>query len=430
MADIVIMPKLGFDMAEGTLVRWVIGEGKEVTKGAVLAEIETDKATVEVESTFSGMVVRHLVPQGEIVPVNTPIAVIAAPGEKVDYQALGLAAEIASPPAGVVSQPTSEIPEAPAQVDNKVSEIAEDGRLPGNVKASPLARRVAEEKNIDLLLVKGTGPGGRITRKDVESHTPEAVNAITPKPTAATTPLPVLSGEALPDQVLPVSRLRAAISRRMVEAKQQIPHFYVTHEYDMEALMSLRQQVNSLLAEDQKTSVNDYLVKAVALALREFPNLNASLSGEQILRHAAVHIGIGKQLSGIGGFAASTVKDAYIFRRFAAIFFADKTTYILMHLLGLLRCCCSAGPYGPNRLVCHNQMLRIGQAHICQPAHKLAGYNIEGDSALALFQSFTQAENRNQFVPHRCLNLPIHGLVSFAKVLPSLRVPYDDVTAS
>lgn len=310
MADIVIMPKLGFDMAEGTLVRWVIGEGKEVTKGGVLAEIETDKATVEVESTVSGVVVRHLVPQGEIVPVNTPIAVIAAPGEKVDYQALGLAAEIASPPAGVVSQPIAIIPEAPVQVDNEVSEIAEDGRLPGGIKASPLARRVAEEKNIDLRLVKGTGPGGRINRKDVESYTPEAVIAITPKPAAATTPLPVLSGEALPDQVLPVSRLRAAISRRMVEAKQQIPHFYVTHEYDMAELMKLRKQLNAMLPEDQKISVNDFLIKASALALRAFPNLNAALdvSKNQVVRFGQVNIGVAVAVE--NGLLTVVCKDA------------------------------------------------------------------------------------------------------------------------
>ncbi|MCU0485285.1 MAG: 2-oxo acid dehydrogenase subunit E2 [Anaerolineales bacterium] len=296
MAEIVIMPKLGFDMAEGTLVRWVIGEGKEVSKGAVLAEIETDKATVEVESPFGGVVVRHLVPQGEIVPVNTPIAVIASAGEKVDYEALGLAAETAPSPAGGAVPSIPETSAAPVQVEQELSDLADDGRLPGGVKASPLARRVAEEKNIDLRLVKGTGPGGRITRKDVEAFTPapEVITAAAPKPAASTTPIPVVSGEAIPDQSLPVSRLRAAIIRRMVEAKQQIPHFYVTHEYDMAELMRLRKQVNALLPEDQKISVNDFIIKAAALALRSFPNLNASLdaSKNQIVQFGRVNIGV------------------------------------------------------------------------------------------------------------------------------------------
>lgn len=296
MADIVIMPKLGFDMAEGTLVRWVIGEGSEVTKGAVLAEIETDKATVEVESTFSGVVVRHLVRQGEIVPVNTPIAVIAAEGEKVDFQALGIGEEQAAPPAGAAepaSQPAPEKPEAPVPAVPEPAEEGVDGRLPGGIKASPLARRVAEERGVDLQLVKGSGPGGRIVKSDIEAYTPIAEAA----PAAAVAkPLPVstLGGEVYPDTFIPLSRLRAAIGRRLVEVKQQVPHFYITHEYDMAAVMKLRKQVNAMLPEDQRISVNDFIVKAAALALRAFPNLNASLdlANNQIVQYGQVNIGV------------------------------------------------------------------------------------------------------------------------------------------
>ncbi len=298
MAEIVIMPKLGFDMAEGTLVRWVIGEGRDVTKGAVLAEIETDKATVEVESTFSGVVVRHLVKQGDVVPVNTPIAVIGAAGEKVDFQALGLSAEkaaapAASAPAIPAAQPVAAAAAAiaPAAVEELV-----EGHLPGGVKASPLARRVAEEKGLDLRLVRGSGPGGRITRTDVAAYTPEMAAAPMAVSPATVTPLPapMAGGEFRPDQAIPVSKLRAAIGRRLVEAKQQVPHFYVTHEYNMAAVMDLRKQINAMLPEDQKISVNDFIVRAVALALRAFPNLNASLDAvhNQVIQHGQVNVGV------------------------------------------------------------------------------------------------------------------------------------------
>ena len=305
MAEIVNMPKLGFDMAEGTLVRWVVQEGETVAKGGVLAEIETDKATVEVESAYDGVVASHLVKTGDIVPVNTPIAVITAPGEK--YEAAGPAsaeAPATTPAAAPVSSSLVE-PSIPSPAE------AGEVNLPGGVKASPLARRMAGERGIDLRLVPGSGPGGRVSKKDVEAYllhpAPQPVQAL---PSAGAVPPLPLPSEAprLTDELVPLNRLRSIIARRMVEAKQQVPHFYVTHEYDMQALMSLRQQVNSLLAEDQKTSVNDYLVKAVALALREFPNLNASLSGEQILRHAAVHIGIAVAVE--GGLLTIVCRDA------------------------------------------------------------------------------------------------------------------------
>lgn len=316
MADIVIMPKLGFDMAEGTLVRWVVGEGKEVTKGAVLAEIETDKATVEVESGFSGIVVRHLVPQGEIVPVNTPIAVIAAEGEKVDYQALGLTGEAASVPEASptpAEQPVKGSPAPAAPTAAQPAEEVTDNRLPGGVKASPLARRVADEKGIDLQLVKGSGPGGRITRADVEAYTPSAASQPSaPKTTPTQAPLPekIVSGVPQPDRYIPVSKLRAAISRRLVEVKQQVPHFYITHEFDMAELMMLRKQVNALLPEDQKVSVNDFIVKAAALALRTFPNLNASLdsANNQIVQFGNVNIGVAVAVE--NGLLTVVCKDA------------------------------------------------------------------------------------------------------------------------
>ena len=169
--------------------------------------------------------------------------------------------------------------------------------FPGGVKASPLARRIAQEKGIDLRLVRGTGPAGRITRKDVlEYHPAAAVAAAPARPITAAAPL--AAGPAPADQSVPVNRLRAAIGRRMSEAKQQVPHFYVTHEYDVEALMALRKQINELLPEEEKVSVNDFIVRAAALALREFPNLNASLQGNSILRHGQVNVGVAVAVEG------------------------------------------------------------------------------------------------------------------------------------
>jgi pyruvate dehydrogenase E2 component (dihydrolipoamide acetyltransferase) len=297
MADTVNMPKLGFDMAEGTLVRWVVQEGEKIDKGNVLAEIETDKATVEVESPFAGVVARHLVKQGDIVPVNTPIAVIAAPGEDIPVEAPQPGATETPPPAekgktesGAAIAAEAEVKSAPAGADM----ISAAVDLPGGVKASPLARRLAQERNIDLAGVRGSGPGGRITRKDIENYrpAPAAATAVTAQP-AAVSPQAVMESVAIP-----VNRLRAAIGRRMTESKQNLPHFYVTHEYDMAAVMELRKQVNVLLPENEKTSVNDFILKAAALGLREFPNLNASLDGAQIIRHGAVNMGVAVAVDG------------------------------------------------------------------------------------------------------------------------------------
>lgn len=322
MAEVVNMPKLGFDMAEGTLVRWVVQEGESVSKGAVLAEIETDKATVEVESSFAGVVARHLVPEGEVVPVNKPIAVIAAAGETVDYSSLlGEAApETAPKKAEAAPEPKSE---EQGQAEEAVSAQAEtaqpeqeSSKADGRVMASPLARRVADEQGIDLKSVKGTGPGGRITKKDIEEFqkkdTPAKSAAAAPAavqaPVETGLPLPPLSTEpARETQNVQLNRLRAAIGRRMTEAKQQVPHFYVTHEYDMAAVMELRSQVNALLPEDQKTSVNDFIIRAVALTLIEFPNLNASLNGEQIIRHGQINIGVAVAVE--GGLLTVVCKD-------------------------------------------------------------------------------------------------------------------------
>lgn len=306
MAETVTMPKLGFDMAEGTLVRWVIQEGENVAKGKVLAEIETDKATVEVESNFDGILARHLVATGDIVPVNTPIAIVTAPGEALP--------EASAPKVEAAPAPKAELPSASPAVGAQATMAPETGPME-MVKASPLARRMARDLKIDLAALKGSGPGGRIVRQDIDQYlaappAPASVPAATPAVVAAqaapaapqAVPLPALaplSTQPAPaDEVIPLNRLRAAIGRRMVEAKQQVPHFYVTHEYDMAAVMELRKKLNALLPENEKLSVNDFIIKATALALRQFPNLNASLKGEDIVRHGQVNVGVAVAVEG------------------------------------------------------------------------------------------------------------------------------------
>lgn len=321
MADTVQMPKLGFDMAEGTLVRWVKAEGEKVAKGDILAEIETDKATVEVESPYTGVVLRQLVEEKSVVPVGTPIAVIGEPGEKVEQPAAAAPAGKTAPqaaaapgPSAEPSRPAAQTPAAPVQS--------------GPVKASPLAKKMAQDSGISLAALQGTGPGGRIVRKDIETalsagaKAPVAApapvqpaapgpvpGAAAPKPGVVGLPVPaVLAGEVPADQHVPVERLRAAIGRRMTESKQQLPHFYITHEYDMAAVMEMRKQANELLPDDQKLSVNDFIVKAVALTLRQFPNVNASLVGSEIVRHGHVNVGVAVALE--NGLLTVVARDA------------------------------------------------------------------------------------------------------------------------
>lgn len=288
MAEIVNMPKLGFDMAEGTLVRWVKAEGDRVERGEVLAEIETDKATVEVESQATGIIHKHLVQEGTHVPVGDPIAVVGEEGEEVDVETLAgkeAGAAQAAEPEEAEGQATADTREAPAPSEDGRERERVEGQLPGGVRASPVARRIAEEQKVDLSTVEGSGPGGRIVRKDVE----RALERKPARPEAR--PAYVAPGAPRETERIEVSRLRARIGQRMTESKQQIPHFYVSADLDAGPLMDLRRQANEFLPEEDKISVNDFLVKACALTLRDFPNLNASLEGDEIVHHGEINIG-------------------------------------------------------------------------------------------------------------------------------------------
>jgi pyruvate dehydrogenase E2 component (dihydrolipoamide acetyltransferase) len=268
MAEIIAMPKLGFDMAEGTLVRWLKHEGETVAKGEVLAEIETDKATVEVEASVSGTVRRLLVVERSTVPVGAPIAVLGSPDESIDDLGPSI------PPAPSAA-PTRAAPEAVRAPTHPSQPSAAAEGVPGGVRASPIARRIAEEQGIDLSRLQGSGPEGRIVKKDVIAAAPAPAG------------VPAGTGESIP-----LTRLRAAIGRRMQSSKQQVPHFYLTVDLDVRTLVDLRSQLNAVQPEDARFSVNDFVIKAAGLALRDVPGLNASLHGDSLVRHAEVNIGV------------------------------------------------------------------------------------------------------------------------------------------
>jgi pyruvate dehydrogenase E2 component (dihydrolipoamide acetyltransferase) len=295
VATVVSMPKLGFDMAEGTLVRWVRAEGDTIEKGEILAEIETDKATVEVEAAESGMIRKLLIPEGTAVPIGTPIAVLGTPDEPLDA--------LPEAPAPAAPKPRDAAAAPSATAEPASSELA--AGLPGGVRASPLARRMAAEHAVDLRQVSGSGPGGRVTRRDIAAalEGAPASSPTFPAPSAMTRP-PVPAR----DEVLSPSKLRQAIGRRMTSSKQQVPHFYLTADLDVAQLVQLRAEANAALPDEARLSFHDFVVRASALALRSFPALNATLNGDRIVRHAAVNVGSAVAVE--GGLLTIVVRDA------------------------------------------------------------------------------------------------------------------------
>lgn len=276
MADLITMPKLGFDMAEGTLVEWLKKPGDPVAEGEVIAIIETDKANVEVTSFKAGVLRQHLVEAGTAAPVGTPIAVIGAADEAIDLAALGVtpAAALQKPP---LPEKQVALPPEPA------------GRV-GPVLASPVARRMADELGVDIRQVQGSGPGGRIIKRDIEAYFKKHEQP----QKAAPPPIPIPSHPPTPEdyRAEPLTPMRQTIARRMTESKQQAPHFYITMEVDMEAALALRQQLNELLPPSEAISLNDMLIKAAAVALKQFPNINASFAGNEIRIYNHINIGI------------------------------------------------------------------------------------------------------------------------------------------
>jgi pyruvate dehydrogenase E2 component (dihydrolipoamide acetyltransferase) len=292
MAEFIVMPKLGFDMREAVLVSWMKAIGDQVEKGEVVAEIESDKATLELESQASGTLLKFLASDGDVVPVGGNLAIVGLEGEDISSMDGG-AAESASAKTEEAAEPepAKEEAAAPAQTAAPTgASVSEE--FPGGVKATPVARRMAGEHKVDLKQINGSGPGGRIRKADVENYMETQQAA----PVVSFTPTAVPTGPETTE--VQTSRLRQAIGRRMGESKVTIPHFYVTTDVDMAAALKLRKEINALNPDELKVTVNDMIVKAAALALRDFPNINASFGGEKLIRHNRINVGTAVAVEG------------------------------------------------------------------------------------------------------------------------------------
>jgi pyruvate dehydrogenase E2 component (dihydrolipoamide acetyltransferase) len=299
---------------DGTLINWLKQAGDAVKKGDVVAEIEADKATIEVEAPADGVISALKVKPGDDIKSGQEIATLGAAGDAAP-------APVAATSAPVVMAATAGAPAGNAARTNgaPAASVMDDGR----VKASPVARKIAEERGIDLTLVTGTGPGGRIIKEDVEQFTggTAPVLAAVSAAAIAPAPAPVSSGGLAqpsarpipqgPDvELIDVTTMRKRIAAVTVESKQWFPHFYVTTEMDTEALLALRKQLNASLPEEAaKITVNDMVVKAAALTLRQFPNLNSHFYGDKIARHKRINIGIAVALAN-GGLLNVVAQDA------------------------------------------------------------------------------------------------------------------------
>jgi pyruvate dehydrogenase E2 component (dihydrolipoamide acetyltransferase) len=286
------MPALSPTMEEGTLARWLVKEGDAVSSGDLLAEIETDKATMEFEAVDEGVVSQILVAEGtDGVKVGTVIALIGGEddGKTAAPKAAAPAPEIQAPKAPPPAQPVAAAPAARSAPSPKA-----DGQ---RIKASPLAKRIAAELGVDLSTVTGTGPGGRIVREDVEAAA-GGNSATSAAASAAAAPAPVAPPPSIPDFGIPheavkLSNMRKTIARRLTESKQQVPHIYLTVDVRLDALLKLRGELNaSLESRGVKLSVNDMLIKALALALVQVPKCNVSFAGDNMLQYSRADISV------------------------------------------------------------------------------------------------------------------------------------------
>ena len=303
------MPALSPTMEEGTLAKWLVKEGDEVKSGDILAEIETDKATMEFEAVDEGKIAKILVPEGtDGVKVGAPIAILAGEGEDVSAAAPKAdttpaeAPKAAAPAPKADETPKSAPARAPVETPAAPPQPAAAPRAEGDrVKASPLARRLAQAQNIDLNALQGSGPGGRIVRADVDAAVGKAP-AAAPAGAPASAGAPALGGhavlpgvieQAIPHEAIKLSNIRKTIARRLTESKQQIPHIYLTVDIQLDALLKLRGELNAgLESRGVKLSVNDLLIKALAQALIEVPECNVSFAGDQLFKYSRADISV------------------------------------------------------------------------------------------------------------------------------------------
>ncbi|MCV9942913.1 pyruvate dehydrogenase complex dihydrolipoamide acetyltransferase [Rhizobium sp. BT-175] len=324
----ITMPALSPTMEEGNLSKWLVKEGDKVKSGDVIAEIETDKATMEVEAVDEGTVAKLVVAAGtEGVKVNALIAVLAADGEDVSAAASGAGSAAPAPKADGAAAPKAEAAPAPAQSAPAVAPVA--AAAPASVSSdgsrtfsSPLARRLAKEAGIDLSAVAGSGPHGRVVKSDIEAAVAgggakaaaPAAAASAPQASAAPAPAATAPKGASEEAVLklfepgsyelvPHDGMRKTIARRLVESKQTIPHFYVSVDCELDALLALRAQLNDASprkdnAPAYKLSVNDMVIKAMALALRDVPDANVSWTDSNMVKHKHADVGVAVSIPG------------------------------------------------------------------------------------------------------------------------------------
>jgi pyruvate dehydrogenase E2 component (dihydrolipoamide acetyltransferase) len=321
------MPALSPTMEEGTLAKWLVKEGDKVASGDILAEIETDKATMEFEAVDEGTIAKIIVAEGtDGVKVGAPIAILAGEGEDVGTAAAGSPKPDTAAPTPPTAAPEPKADATPKSAPTPSPDVKGYGVTPtetppapaqpatgdeGRLKVSPLARRLAQAQNIDLSSIKGSGPGGRIIRADIDAATGKAPSA-TPQPatqpSAAPAAAPVEPGD-IPHEVVKLSNMRKTIARRLTESKQQVPHIYLTVDIQLDALLKLRGELNAGLASrGVKLSVNDLLIKALAQALIEVPECNVSFAGDNLIKYSRADISVAVSIP--GGLITPIIKGA------------------------------------------------------------------------------------------------------------------------
>lgn len=284
MAEVVRLPKMSDTMTEGVIVKWNYKVGDSVKSGDILAEVETDKATMDMEVYAKGTILHLALNEGDATPVDSIIAVVGNPGE--DFQSL-LGSATAAPAPAAVTAPVETSAPAPAAAATPVVAPAEPAPVVSNntderLKASPLAKKLAEEKGIDIHQIQGSGENGRIVKKDIETFTPSA--------TAKTATVSIAPSGAESFHEVNVSQMRKTIAARLGESKFSAPHFYLTLEINMDKATQAREQMNTV--SDVKISMNDLVIKAAAAALRKNPNINSSWLGTKIRYNHHIHIGV------------------------------------------------------------------------------------------------------------------------------------------
>lgn len=301
----VTMPQMGADMTEGTIVKWLKSVGDNVTRGEMIAEIETDKANVELEAFESGTLLKVIAEEGEVVPVGEVIAVLGAPNEATP--------DIDRKPPAVTPARREIEPEvkaashapAAAPAETTVSAVAEQphaGGAPedGRIRISPVARKIAGDAGFDYSNLQGTGPDGRILRRDVEA----AIAKVPAAPSAVPAPRPAAAASATPAGL---SKMRQAIARRMAQSKASAPHYYLTLDIDMTAALEFRAQINANATDEQRVSINDLIVKACAIALERRPKFNAEFAESGLQMHDRINVCIGIALE--DGLIAPAIMD-------------------------------------------------------------------------------------------------------------------------